>query len=113
MAEKDLSILEKYADSMGGVEFVDTGYTVGNSKSVRYRGDYAKDLNEQAMMSDDVFQKMQSVRGVDWNHVKKVMDVSDERYGAVGSKVKSQQKAKKRAKLEKIVDLLVEIMDED
>lgn len=110
--ELEMNFLNKLVENQG-VEYVETH--INDSKSITYDGDYGHDLAKNGMMTDKMFNEMSEKRKINWEHVKQVMDVADEKYGTIGCKAKKElcNEDKKREKMAKIVDLLVEIMKDE
>lgn len=42
---------------------------------------FLQSLETDAMLSDDAFSKLEEKLNIDWGHIRKVMEVSDEKYG--------------------------------
>lgn len=93
-----------------GVEYVETE-DINDSVVYNDEYDYVGDLNKHGMLNDQSFDKL----NVDWGHVKKVMEHSDKKYGHIGCATKKElyNEDKKREKMTKIVELMLEIIKDN
>ena len=53
---------------------------------------YVNNLNSQAMLTEETFNNFQKNKNIDWEHIKKVIDLSETKYENVTIKNKTLEK---------------------
>lgn len=103
------SILDEYVKATG-VEFINTQINDSASLDSQNEGDYVKSLSENAMISEEAFQRFANQR--DWGHIRAVMDRAETK-GRVDKHNDADYINRKNARKAKILDLMKELLEDE
>ena len=75
-----------------GIEYNEHFINDSTSMEAMCEQTYVNNLNSQAMLTEEAFNNFQKNKNIDWEHIKKVIDLSETKYENVTIKNKTFEK---------------------